>query len=185
MNLFLSQLESPMGTMLLVTDAEDVVRALEFSDHKARMRRRLREQYGEVQLADARAPIEIANAFACYLGGDLHALDGLQTKTMGSELQHKVWEALRGIPVGTTTTYGRLARDLGFTDRRAAIDIGAANGANPIAIIVPCHRVIASNGDLKGYAWGLHRKRWLLEHEKVSGIKGNEPESQTAMLPGF
>ena len=63
--------------------------------------------------------------------------------------------------------------------------IGAANGANPIAIVVPCHRVIASNGDLKGYAWGLHRKRWLLEHENAMVAKKMQPETQTAMLPGF
>jgi len=91
--------------------------------------------------------------------------------------------ALRGIPAGTTTSYGKLAKSLGFDDPRAAIDIGAANGANPIAIIVPCHRVIASNGDLKGYAWGLHRKRWLLEHEKAIASRKEAP--QTAMLPGF
>jgi methylated-DNA-[protein]-cysteine S-methyltransferase len=80
-------------------------------------------------------------------------------------------------------SYGRLAKELGFVDPRAAIDMGAANGANPIAVIVPCHRVVASNGDLKGYAWGLHRKRWLLGHEKAMARK--DEESQSATLPGF
>ena len=167
MKLFLSPLDSPLGAMLLVTDAQQVVRALDFADHNARLHRGLREHYGEVELIEAPAPAEIADALARYFEGELEALNTLQTATAGSELQRRVWTALCRIPAGPTTTYGRLAKELGFDDPRAAIDVGAANGANPIAIIVPCHRVIASNGDLKGYAWGLHRKRWLLEHEKA------------------
>ncbi|TAM08993.1 MAG: methylated-DNA--[protein]-cysteine S-methyltransferase [Nevskiaceae bacterium] len=185
MKLFLSQLDSPLGAMLLVTDAQQAVRALDFADHKARLRRGLRERYGEVELVEIPAPAEIADALAHYFEGELAAVDALRTQTAGTELQRRVWAALRHIPAGTTTTYGKQARALGFDDPRAAIDMGAANGANPIAIIVPCHRVIASNGDLKGYAWGLHRKRWLLEHEKAMPTKEKEPEPQTAMLPGF
>ena len=183
MKMFLSRLDSPLGAMLLVTDAQRVVRALDFADHRARLHRGLREHYGEVQLVDTPAPTEIADALARYFAGELETLNTLQTATAGSELQRRVWAALRRIPAGTTTTYGKLARELGFDDPRAAIDMGAANGANPIAIIVPCHRVVASNGDLKGYAWGLHRKRWLLEHEKARASRKDDP--QTAMLPGF
>jgi methylated-DNA-[protein]-cysteine S-methyltransferase len=183
MKMLLSQMDSPLGAMLLVTDTQQVVRALDFADHKARLHRGLREHYGEVELTEMPAPAEIADALVRYFAGELEALNALQTQTSGSELQRRVWAALRRIPVGAITTYGRLAKELGFDDPRAAIDIGAANGANPIAIIVPCHRVIASNGDLKGYAWGLHRKRWLLEHEKAMASKAKEP--QTAMLPGF
>src|SRR5262249_3005122 len=151
----------------LVTDARQNIRALDFADHNAHLHRGLREHYGSVEWTDAVAPAGIAQALAQYFSGELNALDHLPTATAGSDLQRQVWAALRDIPAGTTTTYGKLARALGFDDPRAAIDIGAANGANPIAIVVPCHRVIASNGDLKGYAWGLHRKRWLLEHEKA------------------
>lgn len=183
MKLFLSQLDSPLGAMLLVTDARQAVRALDFADHKARLHRGLREHYGEVELAEIPAPAGIADALARYFGGELEAVDALQTQTAGTELQRRVWAALRRIPAGTTTTYGKLAKGLGFDDPRAAIDMGAANGANPIAIIVPCHRVIASNGDLKGYAWGVHRKRWLLKHERAVAFKSEEP--QTATLPGF
>ena len=183
MKLFLSQLESPLGTMLLVTDGQHAVRALDFADHGARMRRGLREHYGEVNLAEILAPTEISEAVQRYFAGDLQALNALRTQTSGSELQRRVWAALRGIPAGTTTTYGKLAKGLGFDDPPAALDVGAANGSNPIAIIVPCHRVIASNGDLKGYAWGLYRKRWLLEHERAIATKVDEPP--TAMLPGF
>jgi methylated-DNA-[protein]-cysteine S-methyltransferase len=183
MKMFLSHLDSPLGAMLLVTDARQIVRALDFADHQARLHRGLREHYGEVELIDFPAPAGIVDALSRYFGGELEALDTLRTETAGSQLQRRVWAALRRIPAGTTTTYGKLAKELGFDDPRAAIDVGAANGASPIAIIVPCHRVIASNGDLKGYAWGLHRKRWLLEHEKAMASKADEP--QTAMLPGF
>lgn len=185
MEMFLSQLDSPLGAILLVTDAQQILRALDFADHKARLHRGLCEHYGEAALIEIAAPAGIADALTRYFNGELEALNVLRTAAAGSELQRRVWAALRRIPAGTTTTYGELARNLGFDDPRAAIDIGAANGANPIAIIVPCHRVIASNGDLKGYAWGLHRKHWLLKHEKAIATREKEPEPQTAMLPGF
>ena len=183
MQLFLSHLASPLGDILLVTDAQQHIRALDFADHKAHLHRGLREHYGSVELNDVPAPDEIAKAVARYFSGELDALDALPTATAGSDLQRQVWAALRRIPAGTTTTYGKLARELGFDDPRAAIDIGAANGANPIAIVVPCHRVIASSGELKGYAWGVHRKRWLLEHDKA--IPPRAAPQQTATLPGF
>lgn len=183
MKLFLSHLDSPLSALLLVTDAQQSVRALEFADHQARLRRGLREHYGEVELSEAVAPAAVAKALAFYFAGKLDALDALPTVTAGSELQRKVWAALRRIPAGTTTSYGKLAKALGFDDPRAAIDIGAANGANPIALIVPCHRVIASNGALKGYAWGVQRKRWLLQHENA--LVPAAPVPQSATLPGF
>ncbi|MGG6462092.1 methylated-DNA--[protein]-cysteine S-methyltransferase [Solilutibacter silvestris] len=183
MKLFLSHLDSPLGEMLLVTDADQVVRALDFSDHEARMQRGLRDHYGAAELTEIPAPSGISDALSRYFDGELDAVNALKTRTSGSEFQRRVWEALRRIPAGTTTTYGKLAKELGCDDPRAAIDVGAANGANPIAIIVPCHRVIASNGDLKGYAWGLHRKRWLLEHEKAMTFADEQP--RTATLPGF
>ena len=183
MKLHLSQLDSPLGAMLLVTDMQQTVRALDFADHRTRLHRGLRQHYGAVELIEAGAPAEIAEALTRYFNGELAALDALRTATAGPGLQRRVWAALRRVSAGTTTTYGELARELGFDDPRAAIDIGAANGANPIAIIVPCHRVIARNGDLKGYAWGLQRKRWLLAHEKAMAPKAEAP--QTAMLPGL
>lgn len=183
MQLFLSRLASPLGELLLVTDAQQAIRALEFADHKSRLHRGLREHYGNTECVDAPAPEAIAQAIARYFSGEVEALSDLPTATAGSDLQRRVWAALRLIPPGTTTTYGKLAKALGFDDPRAAIDIGAANGANPIAIVVPCHRVIASNGDLKGYAWGVHRKRWLLEHEKA--LSESPDSRQSLTLPGF
>ncbi|MEZ5069563.1 MAG: methylated-DNA--[protein]-cysteine S-methyltransferase [Bacteroidales bacterium] len=87
----------------------------------------------------------------------------------GSDFQKRVWTSLLRIPFGQTTTYGQQARVLG--DPRAVRAVASANGANPVAIVVPCHRVIGSNGRLTGYAGGLERKRWLLEFEqKNSGL---------------
>lgn len=82
---------------------------------------------------------------------------------VGSTFQRRVWDALRAISYGTTVTYSQLARRLG--DSRATRAVGAANGRNPIPIIVPCHRVIGARGELTGFGGGLDRKRWLLEHE--------------------
>jgi methylated-DNA-[protein]-cysteine S-methyltransferase len=81
----------------------------------------------------------------------------------GTSFERRVWDALRAIPYGTTLSYGELARRLG--DRRATRAVGAANGKNPIPIIVPCHRVVGSRGELTGFGGGIDRKRWLLEHE--------------------
>lgn len=183
MELFLSRFHSPLGDMLLVTDAHHNVRALDFADHVTHLHRGLREHYGSTRMTDTAIPPAIARTLSRYFEGDVRALDALTTATAGSDLQRQVWAALREISAGTTTTYGKLAKQLGFNDPRAAIDVGAANAANPIAIIVPCHRVIASNGDLKGYAWGLQRKRWLLEHEGAMPPRYLAPTNAT--LPGF
>jgi methylated-DNA-[protein]-cysteine S-methyltransferase len=174
-------MESPMGELLVVTDGEHNIRALEFATHQARLHRGLREHHGSVVLTDGVVPAQVAHGLTRYFSGEMGAIDSLRTVTGGSDLQLKVWAALRRIPAGTTTTYGKLARELGFNDPRAAIDVGAANGANPIAIVVPCHRVIASNGELKGYAWGLDRKRWLLEHENA--IRRQAAAAQMTLLP--
>ncbi|HEY3219229.1 MAG TPA: methylated-DNA--[protein]-cysteine S-methyltransferase [Gemmatimonadales bacterium] len=87
----------------------------------------------------------------------------LPLEALGSAFEHRVWNMLRTIPYGATTSYGELAKRLG--DPSQARAVGTANGKNPIPIIVPCHRVIGSNGDLTGFGGGLERKRWLLEHE--------------------
>jgi methylated-DNA-[protein]-cysteine S-methyltransferase len=182
----LGRIGSPLGDLLLVTDEHQRVRALDFADHEARLHRGLREHYRAYELVESAVPPAIATALARYFSGDLAALDSIETATGGSELQRRVWHALRRIPAGQTTTYGELARSLGFDDPRAAIDIGAANGANPVSLIVPCHRVIGSNGDLKGYAGGVHRKRWLLLHEGVHVRAAVARKADSTMrLPGF
>ena len=183
MKLLLGRIPSPLGELRLVVDAAGQVRALDYAGYEARLHRLLREHYGTHELVDAAPPPAIREAIERYFDGDLTAAEGIATATAGSDLQRRVWEALRRIPNGVTATYGQLARELGFEDPRAAIDVGAACGSNPIAIVVPCHRVIASDGSLKGYAGGLHRKRWLLEHEKA--LAEVPPVPQTARLPGI
>jgi methylated-DNA-[protein]-cysteine S-methyltransferase len=90
-------------------------------------------------------------------------LDALPTEALGTAFQRACWSSLRQIPAGTTTSYGALAKALGKPAAMRAV--GLANGANPIAVVVPCHRVVGSDGSLTGYGGGLERKRWLLAHE--------------------
>jgi methylated-DNA-[protein]-cysteine S-methyltransferase len=111
---------------------------------------------GEAVLARTRQQL------AEYFAGVRTAFD-LPLEAAGSAFEHRVWDALRTIPYGVTTSYSELARRLG--DPRATRAVGAANGKNPIPIIVPCHRVIGAHGELTGFGGGLDRKRWLLEHE--------------------
>lgn len=166
LKLQLSRLESPLGELLLVTDDTGAIHALDFADHRARLHRLLRQLHeDEVALDEGTAPQAVADALRRYFDGDLAAIETLPVATLGDTLQRKVWAALRRIPAGRTTSYGELAKQLGFDDPRAAIDIGAANGSNPVSIVVPCHRVIGRNGDLKGYAGGVFRKQRLLQHE--------------------
>jgi methylated-DNA-[protein]-cysteine S-methyltransferase len=183
MEMTCSALRSPIGSMLLVTDRQGCIRALEFEEHRSRLHRKLREHYGTHVLRDGEAPQAVARALERYFDGDLAAIDSVAVAAAGTEREQAAWAALRRIPAGKTIAYGALGRSVGIGDWRAAVQMGALVGANPVAIIVPCHRVISANGDLKGYAWGLHRKRWLLEHEKALAPKLVAPE--TAALPGF
>jgi len=109
-----------------------------------------------------RAPAPVSDRVRAYFAGDVHALDEIAVDPDGTPFQRRVWAALREIPPGETRTYGELALQLG-THPRA---VGSANGRNPVCLAIPCHRVIASDGKLCGYAWGEERKRWLLEHER-------------------
>jgi O-6-methylguanine DNA methyltransferase len=114
-------------------------------------------------LTPGEPPAELTGALAAYFAGTVTALDGLPVARIGSEFQRRVWAALRQIPAGETRSYGQLAAAIGQPTASRAI--GLANGANPIGIVVPCHRVIGSGGALTGYAGGVERKAWLLRHE--------------------
>lgn len=183
MNLLLSALESPLGTLLVVTDTEQRIRALGFGDYRLALLRNLRQRFGDYRLQDTPLPRGIADALRGYFQGDLGAIDCLVLEPDGTPFQRKVWDTLQQIPPGSTRSYGEVARQLGLNDPRAAIEVGAANAANPIAVLIPCHRVVASNGELRGYAWGLERKHWLLEHERALRPLAATP--RTASLPGF
>ena len=104
-----------------------------------------------------------------YFAGDREEFD-LPLDPVGTDFQQSAWMALRTIPYGTTVSYGEQAARMG--DRRKARAVGAANGRNPISIVVPCHRVVASNGALTGFAGGIDTKAWLLDHEQrvTSGV---------------
>ena len=163
--LTLDRVATPTGDVLLVTDAEGAVRALDFAGYEERMMRLLRRHWGEAALVQGRAPAAVRAAVEAYFGGDMAALDGLTVRTGGTVFQRAVWAALRAIPAGQTRTYGQLAASIGAP--KAVRAAGLANGQNPIAVIVPCHRVIGANGTLTGYAGGIERKQWLLAHEGV------------------
>jgi methylated-DNA-[protein]-cysteine S-methyltransferase len=165
LKLTLERLPSPIGTILLVCDGE-AIRALDFDDFEPRFMRLLRHHCGDVELTNGKAPSAIAAAIRNYFDGDIHATDKLRTATGGTDFQRKVWAGLRGIPAGKTWSYGELARHI--NSPKACRAVGLANGSNPIAIVVPCHRVIGANGTLTGYGGGMSRKRWLLRHEGVT-----------------
>ncbi|MCB9551742.1 MAG: methylated-DNA--[protein]-cysteine S-methyltransferase [Myxococcales bacterium] len=113
-------------------------------------------------------PLGVGDALRRWVGGALDALDAVAVAAAGTAFQQAVWAALRRIPVGETTTYGALAVSLGRPSAVRAV--ARANATNPVGIVVPCHRVIGSDGRLVGYAGGLWRKRWLLAHEGAKGF---------------
>lgn len=161
--LYLDRLETPIGTALLVTDDEGFLRALDWSDYEARMRKLLRRHYGDVVLKDGRAPKDITRALKGYFAGDLDQLNAIKWRTNGTLFQQKVWKTLPAIPAGKTSSYGIIAARLKVPN--AARAVGLANGANPVSVVVPCHRLIGADGSLTGYGGGLERKQWLLAHE--------------------
>jgi methylated-DNA-[protein]-cysteine S-methyltransferase len=170
LRLTVDRLETPVGTLLVLADEEGRLRAVDWSDFEARLHLLLDRAYGprKVRLAPGRAAATAA--LAAYFAGDLHAIDALPVAAPGTAFQQAVWRALRGIPCGETLSYAALARRIGRPSAvRAA---GLANGANPVSIVVPCHRVIGSDGTLTGYGGGLHRKRWLLAHEGAACLAG-------------
>jgi len=163
MQFHLERLETPTGQMLIVTDKDQALRAADWTTHEARMIRLLGRHYGEVVFADPLAPTRALAAFQAYFAGDTAALEHYPTATGGTDFQRRVWSALRDIPVGETKSYAGLAAAI---DRPKAVRaVGLANGANPIAIAVPCHRVVGANASLTGYGGGIERKKWLLEFE--------------------
>jgi methylated-DNA-[protein]-cysteine S-methyltransferase len=163
----LDRIETPIGTLLLASDSAQRLILLDWEDLPQRWQRLLDRYHGRPTAcrtgpvpAALRAPIE------AYFAGDLRAIESLPVAPRASAFQARVWQALRSIGAGETLSYGELAKRLGCAS--AARAVGLANGQNPISIVVPCHRVIGKSGALTGYAGGLTRKRWLLDHEAAN-----------------
>ncbi|HEY8085886.1 MAG TPA: methylated-DNA--[protein]-cysteine S-methyltransferase [Methylophilaceae bacterium] len=177
----LERIASPVGELLVLTDEQQRLRAIDWQGMEQRMHRLLREHYGKdaILLRDATQPSAVRHALDAYFAGDMNALKNIPTATGGTAFQVKVWNALRRIPVGRTMSYGGLAMQIGHP--RSARAVGLANGSNPIAIVVPCHRVIGANGSLTGFAGGLERKRWLLEHENAQFVVAQEAQLEMAL----
>jgi methylated-DNA-[protein]-cysteine S-methyltransferase len=173
---FLDRLATPIGPLLIVTDDAPCLRAIEWEDHLPRMNKLLQRYYDAdaAALRDAPRSGPARVALQAYFEGELDAVAGLRTAGAGTEFQRLVWRALRRIPAGQTISYGGLAARLGRPN--AARAVGLANGANPVPIVVPCHRVIGADASLTGFGSGLSRKRWLLDHEgRHAGMRDTLP----------
>ncbi|MFP5515587.1 MAG: methylated-DNA--[protein]-cysteine S-methyltransferase [Alphaproteobacteria bacterium] len=166
-SLLIDRTATPIGELIVVADDEGALRAIDWTDHEVRLHRLLRLHHPDgYELRQAADPGGLTRAMDAYFAGDLAIIDRLPVRTGGTPFQRAVWAALRGIACGRTVSYRELAALAG---RPAAVRAaGHANGANPIGIVVPCHRVIGSGGALTGYGGGLERKRWLLAHEGAS-----------------
>lgn len=164
--LTLERLPTPIGEALVVVDETGALRAFNWTDYEERMLSWVRRHYPKARLAEGRIPDAMRKAFEAYFAGDARALDGLSWQASGTTFQMKVWETLCSIPAGETLSYAGLAARIGRPSAMRAV--GLANGANPISLVVPCHRVIGANGTLTGYGGGLPRKKWLLAHEGAS-----------------
>ena len=164
--LTLDRLITPIGTALLVTDETGMLRAFNWTDYEGHMLAWIGKHYPKATLWEGRASAPVRGAFEAYFEGDIGALDAVPWKASGTSFQLQVWETLCSIPAGETLSYRGLAERIGRPTAVRAV--GLANGANPVAVAAPCHRVIGTNGSLTGYGGGLARKEWLLAHEGAS-----------------
>ena len=162
MTLVLSTVSTPLGDMV-VASHDGGVCAIEFDSGWPRTERRLQRAIGSLTMSAGDDPCRVGERVTAYFDGHLGAFDDLPIDPQGTPFDQRVWRELRSIPAGTTIAYGDLALRVGCL--RGYRAVGAANGRNPLALAVPCHRVVGASGELRGYAGGLERKRWLLSHE--------------------
>jgi methylated-DNA-[protein]-cysteine S-methyltransferase len=176
---------SPLGQIFFALHGEKLA-VLYFDEFEDRARKQLAQSFGaridEVETIDSgdnealskltkplRGAVQrVHTALNEYFSGKLDALDSLPRDPRGTPFQLRVWEALGTIPAGETRSYAQIAAQVGSPKGMRAV--GLANGKNPISLAVPCHRVIGADRSLTGYGGGMHRKQWLLEHEKVRGF---------------
>jgi len=162
MKLVFDTFETPTGEMTAVFSGPALC-LLDFSDCLDRIEKILARRYSDFEKVMNPNPFGIRDKVDAYFKGDKNAFDDLQLETGGTVFQQTVWRALQNIPHGQTISYSQLANNI--DNPKAVRAVGGANGKNPIAIIIPCHRVIGSNGTLTGYAGGVDRKRQLLQLE--------------------
>lgn len=169
MELFRSRFDSPLGQVTVLTDAH-ALRAVDFDTVDDTLLSTMTKLFGDVTVTEAKSPIAPVRRLQDYFEGDLKAINRLPVTIGGTPFQNQVWNALLTIPLGQTVSYADVARHIGRPTAFRAV--GLAVGANPIGIVVPCHRVIGSNAKMVGYAAGLDRKVWLLQHEKAIIAEG-------------
>lgn len=156
---------SPVGE-LTIAAKDDRVCMVHFGARSRDVLARLAAWYPDAETRATEDPAGAVGVLRRYFDGDLGCLDEIEVELHGTPFQTSVWKALRDVKAGTTVSYMELARRIGSP--AAVRAVGAANGANPVAIVLPCHRIIGANGSLTGYGGGLDRKRWLLDHEGVA-----------------
>ncbi len=161
------EIDTPIG-VVIVAAKSGLLYALDFADCFGRLNRLLVARFGPVTLDRAADPGGFSSRVRSYFGGEIDALQDVPVEMAGTPFQRIVWAALRQVQPGSTASYGELAASIGRTG--AARAVGSANATNPIALAVPCHRIVGSDGSLTGYAGGIDRKRWLLEHESAPSL---------------
>ena len=179
MELLIDKFDSALGKILLVSDGERLC-ALDYADYEDRMMLLLKRRYPVFRLRGTVDPQGFSSLLGAYFAGDVARIDRIPVNTGGTAFQRQVWSALRTIPPGTTLTYGELAARLGKPTAYRAV--GMANALNPVAIVVPCHRLVGADGFLTGYAGGLERKRWLLRHEGARVTEFTSPSPPHAAV---
>ncbi len=162
------ELPTPLGTARALLMGR-IVCALGFEETWQGVRARTLAKQHVREVRAGEAP-ELSRMMAVYFAGGADVLQYLLVLMSGTDFQNRVWSAVRAIPAGETRTYGELAKLLGTPSSARAV--GAANGQNPLALLIPCHRLVGRNGALTGYAWGSERKRWLLQHERQNPSRG-------------
>jgi len=176
---------SPLGRIVVLAADDEQLVGLEFESVGPRVSgllRHLERHLGTFQIVDAPDPAGAVTRLAHYFDGDRLALESQPVRMIGTPFQQRVWSELRRIRPGDTLSYGALAERVGKPNAQRAV--GAANGANPVSLFVPCHRVISSDGSLHGYGGGLDRKAWLLAHEGARPLLEHESRALATAASG-
>lgn len=163
-SLFVTRINTPLGTIVAIAD-QDALLMLEFFDRRIfgnEVEFVVRATSGTLHVGENAVTAQITAELESFFAGR-SAIFETPLTLHGTDFVQSVWRALVTVPAGETRSYGALSRDLG--NPRAVRAVAQANGANRLAVIVPCHRIIGADGSLTGYGGGLWRKRWLLDHE--------------------